>query len=650
MFISRSMGYSTYIGLIWDGRGKAARGWVDLPGPASHTKFQHVAFMNFTEAGCGTAEEGCDYLDGSEWRNCLFVNCHKGLAVWHYNDYNWTIDGCNFYDCDYGIWCRHGNVYVRNCHFERSKEADIALLGALHGCSVRRCTSVGSRLFLLAHGWETTLQDCHVSGWTNPTGVIICGRAPMLIFDCVFTNPPSTNPPINLDKNGTPVVHSNNKTSTPELFSGNTNYVLEIPPGKRGGSIKSAHQSFFKSKVTIPTKVFDAKRDFSAKGDGKNDDTEAIQRTIDAARNYGKGAVAYLPRGIYRVSRTIKVTGGNYYIQGAGIFFTRIIWTGDKVGPVILISDPQNLTLEHMTIDGRGVVVVRQVSTTPRPSRMHYEHVELLGAPIALPHKFPETPAFEAVNLSKGSVLTAWDFYSATGGMSFENCFSAIILFNVGGHHSMGTIRVKGTQLDRSGFFGIQTCQTRFRIEDNQSLVGSDCYEEQMGFHDWSQGPYAYLSGSPTLPPGRVTISAPKMCGAHKKGGPPFEVYFIVDNYYGRLSSVMSQYWNPNPTYDPDKKAFKVVCTGEAPLQVLLMANGYQQVGRSSPGVFPVVEGGSNVKVAMLGNTFTYLQWLRFEPVPNVNLTPEGLRLAAQALDDFRELGELDLKLNHLEE
>jgi len=52
----------------------------------------------------------------------------------------------------------------------------------------------------------------------------------------------------------------------------------------------------------------------------------------------------------------------------------------------------------------------------------------------------------------------------------------------------------------------------------------------------------------------------------------------------------------------------------------------------------------------MLGNTFTYLQWLRFEPVPNVNLTPEGLRLAAQALDDFRELGELDLKLNHLEE
>jgi hypothetical protein len=56
-----------------------------------------------------------------------------------------------------------------------------------------------------------------------------------------------------------------------------------------------------------------------------------------------------------------------------------------------------------------------------------------------------------------------------------------------------------------------------------------------------------------------------------------------VDNYRGRLSSVMGQYFNPTEGYDPHKKAFKVVCIGEAPLDVLLMANAYQQKGNSPP-------------------------------------------------------------------
>jgi hypothetical protein len=634
MFNSRGMGYSTYIGLVWDGRGKAARAWIDLPGAASHTKHQHSAFMNFTEAGCGTAEEGGDYLDSSEWRNCLFINCGKGLAIWRYNDFNWTIDGCNFYDCGYGIWNRNGNFYARNCHFERSKQVDIIDVGGIHGNSARRCTSVGSRAFLEHKGSGSifTIQDCHVSGWTNPDFAIRVGT-PTLIFDCVFTNAPSANPPIPL--NGQSVVHSNNKTSTSALFGGTTTNVIEVPPGQRGGSVSSAQQSFFSSEAAIPTRVFDVKRDFN--GD--------VQRAIDAARDYGRGAVAYLPRGNYQVSRTINITGGNYYVQGAGIFSTGISWGGDKVGPVILVSDPQNVTLEHMAMRHTGgVVALRQVSTIPQPSRMHYEHLELGGGPSANnPETFTGNGAFEAVGLSKDSVVTIWDAYSGGGGMSFNNCSSARILFNVGGHHSMGMIRVRGTQVDRSGFFGVQTAQTRFRIEDNQSFVGSDCYEEQM-----REGPYAHLQGSPTLPEGRVTISGPKICGTRGQGSPSFENYFTVNNYHGQLSSVMSQYYNPSEGYDPDKKAFKIVCTGEAPLDVLLMANQYQQRGKSPPSVLPVSEGGLNVTRTLLGNRFSLLQWHQSAPVPNV-LTPDGLRLASLALDHFRELGEHDLELNHAE-
>jgi Pectate lyase superfamily protein len=53
--------------------------------------------------------------------------------------------------------------------------------------------------------------------------------------------------------------------------------------------------------------------DFGARGDGKADDTDAIQRAIDEAGNYSrgnanKGGVVFLPAGAFSVSRTLSVT------------------------------------------------------------------------------------------------------------------------------------------------------------------------------------------------------------------------------------------------------------------------------------------------------------------------------------------------------
>lgn len=52
---------------------------------------------------------------------------------------------------------------------------------------------------------------------------------------------------------------------------------------------------------------------FGAKGDGRTDDTNAIQRAIDAAGNYSrgnanKGGVVFLPAGVFPVSKTLSVT------------------------------------------------------------------------------------------------------------------------------------------------------------------------------------------------------------------------------------------------------------------------------------------------------------------------------------------------------
>lgn len=665
MFLVWSFGSSTYIGTVWDGRGIAARGFMHDGGNESKVRHEHQAFMNFTDTGSGTTKGPRavgGYLEGSQWKNCLFINCGYGLTFWQFNDYVFTIDGCEFHDNGYGVWGDRGQFYVRNSHFHRSKNADIHNNNSTHGCSARRCTSLGSRVFYSAPGGGPifTIQDCHVSGWTNPDGAIISGNAAnMLIFDCVFTNAPSANPPIRLNR-PKPVVHSNNTTSTAQLFGESTEHVIEIPRGERRGSISSARQSFFKSEATIPTRVFDAKRDFGAKADGRSDDSDAVQRTIIAAAQHGRGAIAYLPRGFYRLSKTINIAGGDYYVGGAGAAhgITTITWSGDAHGPVFLVSDPQNVTLENLGIyinHGPNTLVgIRQVSTTKHASRMHYNHVYISDRRNLTTDK---NASFEVVGLSKDSILTT-DFILSTW-MSIDNSSAARILL---GYKDVARIHVKGTQADRSGFLGLLASQGQFLIEDNHSFVGGDCYQEQMNKSSQDPShlrhtrafPYAQLRGSPKLPAGRVTISSPQMAGRDwgsqgPTGTGPFEEYFTVDNYHGQLSSVMADYYNPGNfqgrEFDPGKKAFKVVCSGEAALDVLLMANQYGQSLGSPGSVPPVIEGGSNVTRTLIGNWYYGRQ---SAPVPNV-VHANSQRVAAQALDHFRELGELDLELNHTE-
>jgi hypothetical protein len=67
------------------------------------------------------------------------------------------------------------------------------------------------------------------------------------------------------------------------------------------------------------------------------------------------------------------------------------------------------------------------------------------------------------------------------------------------------------------------------------------------------------------------------------------------------------------------------------------MGNYY---GKGGSGARPVIEGGGNITRSLIAN------WNGKDPVPNV-IDSRSLRLASLALDDFRELGAMDLELNH---
>jgi uncharacterized repeat protein (TIGR02543 family) len=641
MFRSDSGAYSTYIGVIWDGRGVAADGFIHATSLIDHREtkviHKHNAYMNFTNQGSGTGQNKPDqaHLEASSWYNCLFIRCGKAMGIWQYNDYVITLDGCEFYDNSYGIYCGTGNFYVRNSHFERSKQVDITITGNAQSSSARRVTSVGSKAFFdrpNTSGSQFTMQDCHVSNWTNTAYAVRTSsgaRNPMLIFDCSFKNAPSTNPPVTLG-GATPLVLSNNVWTTGGAFvGGNLALVQQIPQGTRGASLTSATQKFFKSTVTIPGKVFKAAGFTSA----------AIQKAVDDARAYGNGAIAYLPRGSYYLSVPINISGGNYSIGGAGATMTRIYRTNPKTvtTPDFIMSNPNHITIENLgfwcpannTANGNpSRAYIQVMSTNTTPSYMDIENV-YTQSPIRPGIPTTNTGDLWVKDLANGSTLILNDFASGAyfnGQILFENSSGAKIMCN----HAEGNIAIKGTTAARTGFIGVQAHQGTFVVLDNHSVVASDSYFEQ-GEHE-----YVRLKGSSALSAGRVTISAARIHN-WKARDVGWQDDFIIDNYKGVLSIVGSK---SNSSNEP-VAVYRTVRTGTTiPFDIVFLSNLYSDAA-------PVFNVGTGVNRTVIGS------WVDRTStnggpyaVPNVTYANSMLQ-ASQALDDFRKLGAYDLTINH---
>ena len=208
---SDGMRSSRFIGLVWDGRNKARAGVMHAStseGSYFETENMHQceAFVDIPGFGVSLGEYTQPGLatDNTIFENCLFQHCGKGISVDQFNFYHYSIDNCEFRQCGTGVYFRRGMGYIRNSHFEGSTEQDCYFyLGHPVDCSVRRSTSVGSRRFLTVAGggWSNCacVEDCQVSGWTDPDGAIVTNDAgTLVIFDMVFSHPPSKNPPIKL--------------------------------------------------------------------------------------------------------------------------------------------------------------------------------------------------------------------------------------------------------------------------------------------------------------------------------------------------------------------------------------------------------------------------------------------------------------------
>ena len=515
-------------GIIWDGAGKADEGVYHCSTThyESAVVHRHEAFVNmgtgiFSGQGgrfpfkVATAEVLFD--------NCIFANVGQGIVFLGYNQLDNTVTNCGFYYCTSAIRNITGNVYVRDCHFEASREIDI-YTHVGHNSAIR-CTSVGSNRFLLSDD-GFVLQDCHVEGWKSPKGAVVMNGNPLTIFDCTFTNPPSDAPPVVLGSAEIPVILSNCESKgTKELLglsqpSKTPIKPLVIPAGKRGPAVTSARQTFFRSDVTVGGKVFDAKRDFGAEGDGKADDTDAIVATIAAAREHGKGAIAYLPCGQFIVKKPIEITGSDYRVSGAGCCWdagTAVRWAGPAAAEggeaaIFHVKNATNLELAGLKVgsaycDEPGLISI-----------LHEGSDAASGGPALV--TYDDVGGY---TMFRGLGKQDRVFIGVLFGIAeFDGCQRATIVFEQfhPSRHPQSkkfdtSLRVRGRDqsMPKDGFLGLLTFYNSqnpydITVEDSQNLVISDYYTEQT----WR---VLLMEGNAGDTPGRVTMLCHKFHGEH---------------------------------------------------------------------------------------------------------------------------------------
>lgn len=103
------------------------------------------------------------------------------------------------------------------------------------------------------------------------------------------------------------------------------------------------------SPLPIASKVISVKdAPFLAKGDDKTDDTLALQKALVAAQT--KGAVLYIPRGIYRVNQPLSPQGKMTIISDWGI-----IRANTQLESVLSLSQLSGLRIERLMLDGNGL-------------------------------------------------------------------------------------------------------------------------------------------------------------------------------------------------------------------------------------------------------------------------------------------------------
>ncbi len=537
-------------GFVFDGSGKARVGMYHDNQPdrdlfETHLYHSFITMRGFTQYGILFG-----YLDDNPagasaetaFQHMIFEDCGTGIAFNAFNDYNFTFDGCIFRDnARMGLECVNGNFYVRNSRFERN--ALDVFANPEHSSSIRRSVSVGSGAFLHFQNGVSpfTVENCLVIDWKNDVA-IKTGGAPFLAFDNRFVSTAPKTVAIEAKRDQHVVHTANSVEGATRLFLRDSDTYVTTTLAEKSPIVLRADLDPMPTKVVLPARRFDARTDFGAVGDGKADDTAAIQAAIDAARAHGKNAMAYIPKGDYRITRPLRLEGGGYSF-GGGTVYSELQFDGEQDADAIVVAPEGELTLDTFRVRRNAVKIIREARDegwrvrtsrigefdgkgadirqlpSVNGSRVLYHTVYVSGKYIEMP--FALGMQFDGLREHDTVIL-----HNIEGNLQFANSGDATILHTVGYE---GTFWVHGE--NRKGFLGVLTrLATRSKhtifVEDSQSFVASDFYEEQAP----PEG--IVLTGKPGDTPGRLTLGFVKI-----------DRIVHVRNYVGEINLVATQFY-----------------------------------------------------------------------------------------------------------
>ncbi|MGI4787476.1 MAG: carbohydrate-binding protein, partial [Janthinobacterium lividum] len=665
MFAPNGTTVMRYLGFVWDGNNRAGCGIELHTTNALHAAYsayqtqirvENSSFKNFTVLGTyapvnqnaplygagiaqGFLDEGNPTGETMVY-NCRFSNCMIGVATTLTsagNFYIWNVDGCEFDQCSHaGVFCPlAGGYIITNCHFQQDTGPDI--IGG-DETRVRHCTSQGSGMFYYEGGatfCPEIIEDCWVDGWvgyTDPwtaTGAAVCLNTlgPNEVFDCVFTHPPSGvqgiiwNGYLNYASGTFPgmsapsLMLSNNYA--PDFLSGtgilwpnptNPLYTDVIPSGHRGGLVSSASQTFLKTAypadsthiIDVTLLPYTADKTYAA------DSTATIQAAINAAKAANNGSVVYFPVGSYKISSTLTASGGNYTLQGTGDR-SGLGWNGTAGGQLLVISNPQNITVQ-------GLGLSNLTETATGSSSATYDEVHSGNLTLS--------------NLPAGSTVY---LKHVNAPFTVVNCGAAKILAKYRGFYQ-GYIHVSGTA-PQTGFLGIMeaegtdesppgpTAPYIITVGDNQDLVVNDFYSEQMANGvDLERG-----NGTGA---GRVSLSG---INSHSYNG---TTSVLINNYAGRFFYT-SQPFSNNGGSNNSAIPVQLTDIGTNPLDMIFAGNiFYAGIQPSALGSSTNPIGVENISGFNLGPASS--NW--YSSNTPATLTAADLASVAAGLDHFRQL------------
>jgi hypothetical protein len=393
------------------------------------------------------------------------------------------------------------------------------------------------------------------------------------------------------------------------IDKGKTGIVNHVAMGRVSAPLIGQEQLFLRGTVEQATKILDVRRDCGAAGDGRWDDTKAIQRCFDRAHMEREDTAVYFPTATYRVSKTLQVLpGAHYRIEGTG-WFSRIVWKGDANGTVLHIHDPAGLSLERLALGGPdGTTTILQTGSIPG----HVRYSNVFG------YYDDETREERIVfdRLPAGTLVVADHL---DGRITIRDSSQASILL---GFLVSGQMIVEGAS-PASGFLGVLSRASALEtfplvIRDNQSLIMSDWYNEQTAHLLSLQGHSNQR--------GQVIID-------HTEARVEDLLLTRIEGYHGLLVQIGGMFGLPS-----DKKARKIEVNTAADTDIVMVGNMYwhtlQQVDDPS------------TSMVLLGNSLNRRELGPFSLVEN-QIDEQGDHAIGIALDAFRLLGTYDLGLNY---